>query len=308
MSKHLYWAYQSSQAINPTEEELKTFQNKYKKDYEQRELYEGEELEDKFRLNAWRSPLFSEITSVILAFEHQDTLRVQYITGLEKDLLQNFVNLVKTSFQDYILVHFDAEIVLPYLGVRLNSNGHLTAPHQNLAYMGLKSWNFTGLDIKQWYKGGGKYTFSLEEIAKILSINKEGIIPYEDEFTYYNSSDFDSLKSSAIKKVEVLSQIHRKLFGLNGLTTVLVEEKVENVEEYKPTDWLKELYNSKQFDDKVKDYLRGLKITKKDKPTVEKLVLAHYLEKVEVTAMNKAELQNINKDRTEQVNEFFKTL
>lgn len=257
-NKHLYWAYQSSQSINPTEEELKTFQNKYKKDYEQRELYEGEELEDKFRLNAWRSPMFSEITSVILAFEYQDTLRVQYITGTEKDLLQNFVNLIKTKFQGYNLVHFDAEIILPYLGVRLNTNGHLTPPHNDLKYQGhnFKPWNLTGLDIKQYYKGAGKYTFSLEEIAKILSINKEGIIPYEDEFTYHNSNDFDSLKSSAIKKVEVISQIHRKLFGLNSLTTILVEEQVKDVEEYKPTDWLKELYNANQFTLEIRDGLK----------------------------------------------------
>ena len=270
-NKHLYWAYQSSQSINPTEEDLKTFQNKYKKDYEQRELYEDEELEDKFRLNGWRNPLFSEVTSIILAFEHQDTLRVQYITGTEKDLLQNFVNLVKTKFQEYNLVHFDAEIVLPYLGVRLNSNGHITPPHNNLAYQGLKSWNFTGLDIKQWYKGGGKYTFSLEEIAKILSIDKEGIIPYEDEFTYYNSGDFESLKSSAIKKVEVLSQVHRKLFGLNELTTVLVEEQVKDVEEYKPTDWLKELYNANQFTLEIREGLKKQIFGGKKKPLKKEL-------------------------------------
>lgn len=280
-NKHLYWAYQSSQSITPSEEELKTFQNKYKKDYEQRELYEGGELEDKFRLNAWRSPMFSEITSIILAFEHQDTLRVQYITGTEKDLLQNFVNLVKTSFQDYILVHFDAEIVLPYLGVRLNSNGHLTTPHNNLIYQGhnFKPWNLTGLDIKQWYKGAGKYTFSLEEIAKILSIDKEGIIPYEDEFTYFNSNDFDSLKSSAIKKVEVLSQIHRKLFGLNSLTTVLVEEQVKDVEEYKPTDWLKELSAVKQMTLDIKEGLKAeffskKRTTKKEKEIAFELIRA----------------------------------
>lgn len=151
-NKHLYWSFQSSQTVKPTEEELKVFQEKYKKDFEQRELYEGEELEDKFRLNSWRNPIFNEIFSVILAFEHQDTLRIQYITGTEKDLLQNFMNLVKTKFQDYNLVHFDAEIILPYLGVRLNSNGHLTPPHNDLKYHNLKPWNFTGLDIKQYYK------------------------------------------------------------------------------------------------------------------------------------------------------------
>ena len=254
--KHLYWAFQSSQAKDPTEKELETFQRKYKKDFEQRTVYEGQELLDKFRLNGWRNPMYSEITSIILAFEHQGTLRVKYITGLEKDLLQNFVNLVKKEFQDYTLVHFDAEIVLPYLGVRLNKNGFLNAPHPNLKYHGLKSWNLSGLDIKEYYKGSGKYSFSLEDIGDILNINIEGIIPYEDEFTYFNSNDFKSLNDSAIKKIEVLSQIHRKLFELPELKTVLVEERVENVQEIKPTDWLKELHKANQFTLEIKEGLK----------------------------------------------------
>ena len=265
--KHLYWAFQSSQAKDPTEKELETFQRKYKKDFEQRTVYEGQELLDKFRLNGWRNPMYSEITSIILAFEHQGTLRVKYITGLEKDLLQNFVNLVKKEFQDYTLVHFDAEIVLPYLGVRLYKNGFLNAPHPNLKYHGLKSWNLSGLDIKEYYKGSGKYSFSLEDIGDILNINIEGIIPYEDEFTYFNSNDFKSLNDSAIKKIEVLSQIHRKLFELPELKTVLVEERVENVQEIKPTDWLKELHKANQFTLEIKEGLKQQIFGGKKKPT-----------------------------------------
>lgn len=265
-TKYLYWAFQSSQSLNPTEKEKKSFQRKYKKDFEQRELYEGEELDDKMRLNGWRNPMYSEITSIILGFEYQGTLRVKYITGSEKDLLQNFVNLVKKEFQDYILVHFDAEIVVPYLGVRLNTNGFINAPHPNLKYHGLKSWNQSGLDIKDYYKGFGKYSFSLEDIGDILNINTEGIIPYEDEFTYFNSNDFKSLNDSAVKKIEVLSQIHRKLFELPELETVIVEEKVENVVEEKPTDWLKELhFNGLTLD--VKEGLKQQLFGGKKKPT-----------------------------------------
>ena len=293
-SKHLYWGFQSTQTVKPTEEELKIFQEKYKKDFEQREVYEGAELEDKFRLNSWRNPIFNEIFSIILAFEHQDTLRIQYITGTEKELLQNFVNLISEKFQDYTLVHFDAEIVLPYIGVRLNSNGHLNVPHKDLKYHNLKPWNFTGLDIKQYYKGGGKYTFSLEQIAKILSIDKEGIIPYEDEFTYFNSNGFETLKSSAIKKVEVLSQIHRKLFGLSTLTTVIVEEKVDNVEEYKQSV-LETLRKNGIFNDTIKQQLKEtlVNMLEEEKQHVIDIVVAHYQAKGDKVAVKKQKLKEV---------------
>jgi len=279
--KVLYWSYQSSQTVVPTDKELQLFQNKYKKDYQQRELYEDEELEDKFRLNAWRNPLFSAITSIIIGFEHNGELRVKYIIGTEVDLLQNFVNLVKTQFQEYNLVHFDAEIVLPYIGVRLDANSHLNPPHPDLKYKGLKSWNLSGFDLKQYYKGAGRYSFSLEEIASILNIDKEGIIPYEDEFTYYNSENFEALKISAIKKIEVLSQTHRKLFELTPLKTLLVEQKVKDVEPVKPVNFLQELYKSQAMTLEIRagleEQLKKKKLTKRDREIVREMILGVYI-------------------------------
>lgn len=280
-NKYLYWAFQSSQSLNPTEKELELFKIKYKEDYEFDVVFEGDELLDKFRLNAWRSPIYSSITSIILAYENGDEMRVKYITGSEKDLLQNFANLLKNSFQEYTLVSFDSEILLPFIGLRLHKNGFISSLHNDLRFQGLKSWNFTGIDLKSYYKGGGKYNFSLKEIAYILDIDSDGIINYRDEFSYVNSGDNESLKSSAVKQVEVMSEIWRKLNNLPKLNTVLVEEKVENVEVQAPKDWLKELhYNGLTLD--VKEGLKqqifgGKKPTKKEKEHLFTIIRGVYL-------------------------------
>lgn len=262
--RHLYWALQSSQTLNPTEKQLELFQRKYKENFEQRTVYEGQELLDKYRLNGWRNPLFSEITSIILAFEHEGTLRVKYIQGTEADLLQNFVNLLRSSFQDYKLVHFDAGIVLPYVVVRLLKNG-LKTPHNDLSYLNKRPWDLSGVDIKQYFKGAGDYSYSLEEIAYILNIDCEGIIPYEDEFNYYEIGDLESLNNSAVKKIEVLSKIHRKLNNFEDLETVVVKEVVKDILEEKPKDFLKELY----YNGMTEEVKQGLKqqIFSKKKPT-----------------------------------------
>jgi hypothetical protein len=278
-TKYLYWAFQSSQIEAPKEDLKKLFQNKYKKDFEKRELFEDEELDLKFRLNGWRNALFSQVTSIILGFESKGTLRVKYIEGSEKDLLQNFVNLVRNQFQDYTLVHFDAGIVLPYMGVRLQKNGFINSPHLGLKYQGYRPWDLKGLCIKQYFKGAGDYSYSLEEIGHILNVDSEGIIPYEDEFTFYASGRLEELNNSAIKKIEVLSQVHRILFQLPQLETVIVKETVVDVVEDKPTDWLKELSNLKQLTPEIKEGLKlqvfnKARISKKDKEIIFELIRA----------------------------------
>lgn len=282
-NKFLYWAIQSSQLTNPTEQELELFQIKYKEDYEQDIVYQGEELLEKFRLNSWRNPLWSPITSIILAYENGEEMRVKYITGEEKDLLQTFCNILRNRFQEYTLVNFDSEILLPFLGARLHKNNFISSPHQNLKYQGnIRSWNFSGVDLKAYYKGGGKYSFSLKEIAYLLNINSQGTINYRDEFSYFESGNFEVLKRSAIKQVEVIAEIWRKLNNLPKLQTVLVEDAVKDVEEEKPKDWLKELYYKNEMTSEIKEGLRqqifgGKKVSKKEKEKLFEIIRGTYV-------------------------------
>lgn len=309
-NKTLYWSFQSSQLLNPTDTELEIFQRKYKKDFEQRTLFEGNELIEKFRLNGWRNALFSEVTSIILAFEYQGTLRVKYITGIEKDLLQNFVNIVKNDFKEYQLVHFDAGIVLPYIGVRLQKNGFINSPHIGLKYQGCRPWDLKGLDIKQYFKGAGDYSYSLEEIGYILNISSDGIIPYEDEFTCYNSEDFESLNNSAIKKIELLSKIHRILLELPQLETVVVKEKVEAVEEVKSVNFLALLWESQAMTLEVRvgleKQLKKKKLTKRDREIVREIILGVYCQNdfINGTLDSKATIEK----KTKEVDKFLETI
>lgn len=284
-NKIVYWGFQSSQAFEPSEQDLKSFQRKYKKDFETRELYEGQELEDYFRLSAWRNPRYSKITSIILGYEHQGILRVKYIEGEEKDVLQTFVNILKNDLGNYTLAHFDSQIVLPYIGIRLKRNGWLKEPHKDLKYSDpikmIKHWDLTGIDLKQVYDGAGRYRSSIEDIADDLGLSHEGIINYDDEFTYYNSGNFEALKTSAIRKVEVLANIHRSLLELPQIEAVLIEERVANVEEQKPTNWLEALYRENTFTDQIKKGLReqikGNKILVRDKKNLMTILRGVYI-------------------------------
>lgn len=279
--KHLYWAFQSTQIEEPSSEKLERFQNKYKKDFETREVYVGEELEEKYKLNSWRNPMFSKIIGVVLGYEHKGTLRVKYIFGEEKDVLISFVNLLTNKFQDYQLCHYDSEIVLPYLNVRLNSNGFFKEPHQDLKYRKLRPWDLTAFDIKQFYKGAGNYSFSLKDITHILNIDSSKVIDVEDEFLYYNLDGEEELKNSAIQQVEVLSKIYNTLNNLPILDTVLIKERVEDVEIEEPKNWLEVLYRENKLTEEVKNgiksNIKGKKMLVRDKKNLRTILLGAYI-------------------------------
>lgn len=279
-AKYIYLAFQSSQNFEPTSQELLSFQRKYKKNFETRELYEGEELQEQYRLRGWKSPRYSQIVSIILAFEHEGELKVRFITGSEIDLFTELNNVLRKS-QDYILVNFESQIVLPYLGIRMARAGFINPVHSGLSYRKLRPWDLKSVDLQQYYDGAGNYKSSIKDIADDLHLNSEDIIEIEDEFVYYNTGDFEALKKSAIQKVEVMSQAHRLLLELPALQTVLVEEQVKDVVEERPLDWAKELFRTKKLTKEIKEglieQLKKKKMLKKDKEILHDILSSIYL-------------------------------
>ena len=267
-TKYLYFSFQSSQNFEPNSNELASFQRKYKKDFKTRELYEGEELSYEYRIRGWKHPRYSHIISMILAFEVEDKLRIKYITGKEIDILMEFNNILRKS-QDYEIVSFDNQIILPFLGIRMARNAMFNANHIGIRYKNCRPWDVKAIDFQQYYDGAGNYKSSLKDIAEDLGLGFDDIVEIEDEFTFYNVGDLETLKKSAIQKVEVISKAHRLLLDLPKLETVLIEERVEAVVEEKPKNILLELYNdnsiSKESAEVIKEKIGKKKLTKKDK-------------------------------------------
>lgn len=159
-NKALYWKLQSinnTDMIEVGSDEFNIYREKFKKNFETRELMSEEETLIHYTYNAWRNPLFSKIYSLTLAFVDGETLRVKYLTGSEKDLLQTFLNEVKGEyFKEFQLVHSDAEYMLPYLGTRLDIHGFRTSLPKDLQYKGLRPWNLSGCSVRDYYQGDRK--------------------------------------------------------------------------------------------------------------------------------------------------------
>ena len=314
MSKHLYWKLQSinnTDMIEVGSDEFNIYREKFKKNFETRELMSEEETLIHYNYNAYKNPLFSKIYSLTVAFVDKGILRVKYITGEEKDLLQTFLNELKSDFfKEFQLVHSDAEYMLPYLGTRLDIHGFRTSIPKDLIFKGLKSWNLTGFSVRDHYQGAGAYKHSLKEIAWVYGL-KTNYIELADEFNHYRKGGFDILKDSAVDEIKTVANIHRILIGEEIVEEVsVVEQKVESVEEVKPTNFLALLYESQAMTLEVRagleKQLKKKKLTKRDREIVREVILGVYLQNDFINGQqdSKATIEK----KIKEVDEFLNTI
>lgn len=313
-NKALYWKLQSinnTDMIEVGSDEFNIYREKFKKNFETRELMSEEETLIHYTYNAWRNPLFSKIYSLTLAFVDGETLRVKYLTGSEKDLLQTFLNEVKGEyFKEFQLVHSDAEYMLPYLGTRLDIHGFRTSLPKDLQYKGLRPWNLSGCSVRDYYQGAGVYKHSLKEIAWVYGLKTDYIEP-SDEFNLYKKGDFDVLKFSAVNEIHILANVHRLMMGENAVNELsIAEQKVEAVEEVKPTNFLALLFESQAMTLEVRNglekQLKKKKLTKRDREVVREIILGVYLQNDFIN--NNQDTKAVIEKKTKEVDEFLNTI
>jgi len=301
---NIYWKLQS---VNQTDEleidskEYELYREHYKKDYDTRELMTVQETVEHYRLHAWKNPLFSRIFSLTVAIVEDNIVKIIYYTGAEKDLIQTFLNtLKKERFKDYLVTHFGAEYILPYLGTRMDKNGIRTTIPAGLQYKNMKSWNLVGCCVRNYYSGAGNYKNSLKELAWIYGLETSFIEPV-DEFTYYRTGQLKELRDSAVDEIYTLVNVHRLMVGENTVEDFTCNELfVESVEEVKQPI-LTKLFESKNFNQEVKEYLVSLNLkTEEDKINTIKIILANYQTKKDKVA--------VKKEKEKEVTDFINSL
>lgn len=270
---YIYWSLQKtnvSDSLEPGSKEYEMYRQHYKKDFENRILMSEEETLEHYKKFAYKNPLFSRIYSLTLAFENAGQLRVKYFTGNERDLIMTFLNTLKDShFSDYGVVHYDAEVILPYLGTRMAVNKIKTAIPPQLQYQNMRPWNLLGTCVRNYFQGAGLYKNTLKEIAWIYGIEAD-YIDFQDEFTAYQDGHFEELEHSAVNQIKTLANVHRSLIGEELLEDVVVgREHVQGVEEKEESNVLKEIYEANSITPalkaKIKKLCIGKRLTKKDK-------------------------------------------
>lgn len=296
-------------SINIESKEFKLFRKKIR-DKETDELPSIEDTISEYNRVAGLKMTYNKVVCISVGAVKEGKLYLKSYTGDEKIVIESFYK--KTQEYNYIagmnVIFYD----LPTIRVNALRHGdiilNLPDKYNDSAK---KEWELKSvIDLMNYFKGSHYMNSSLDEISEHLGLpssKEDGIDGSQVSKVYYEggiSAIEKYCKRDVLNCVNIFQKFQFKEPYLEFIDVDLLN--VPEVTEEQPI--LTKLFKTKQFNDEVKDYLKSLKITKKDKPTVEKLVLSHYLEIIDVMAQNKKELTETNKQRTEEVKEFFKTL
>ena len=257
-----------------------------------------------------RAPIYKEfakVVSVSYGRVVEGILKVKKVTGTEKEIIETLFKDVETFVGGgvkFLGVFSGKQFDIPFISYRAIVNDIPLINSFDIG--GIPVWNIKHLiDVQDILRGTSSTTLSLEGVCASFNIPspKDGEVVASNVNDMFWAGEIDKIAEYNAKDVLATCNAFCKYLRIPQ-----VEMKIVGEDEIEKTPILTKLYNSKQFNEEVKTYLRGLKIAKKDKPTVQKLILAHYKEQIDVMSQKKKELTEINRQRTEEIQEFFKTL
>jgi len=298
-----------SKELDINSKEFELFQKKTR-NKETDELLPDDEVAEHYNKRAALKMCYTKIVSIGVGFIKDGEVHIKALEGDEESLLKQFCTIAN-SF-DYVSGANILAYDLPMVAV--NGMKYFDVPEtlvDRFITSGKKPWELKSVvDLMDIFRGTHYANTSVDEMCYHFDIpspktDLDGSMVSNE----YWENGLEKINKYVKEDVFASVNIFKKMRFERPFETFIDKNYNVNIEPFvEEQPILTQLYNSKQFNEEVKDYLRGLKIAKKDKETVEKLVLAHYLEKIEVTAMNKDELKKINESRTEEVTKFFKTL
>lgn len=274
------------------------------------ELPTHEETVKSYKDKAALFPEFGKIVCISIGYINGEEIVTKSFVGEEVDILREAVKAIKGTGR--MLVYHNSAFDVPFIRKRWFING---LPYQDFikSDSGLKPWDAEKMliDTMILWKGFSFTNTSLDELAMCFNIpsSKSGEVTGANVGDAYFAGKIDAIAEYCEKDVAVLGNIIRKWKG-DGLLEH-VSKSGQKTEEVDQT-LLQELYNTKNFStdfqERLKKQLKERKMLKKEIKTVEKLLLSHYLDKVEITSFNKKEIETSNKEREKEIKEFIKTL
>lgn len=141
--------------------------------------------------------------------------RTKSIIGEEKQLLEEFNDLIKTHFSNPAFVfcgHNIKEFDIPYMCRRMLING-INIP-EKLQLFGRKPWEIPHLDtLELWKFGDYKHYTSLKLLTHVLNIPspKEDIDGSEVRSVYYNEKNINRIAKYCERDVVAVAQIFLRM-------------------------------------------------------------------------------------------------
>lgn len=239
--------------------------------------------EENIKLYNTKAALFAEwgkIVCISAGFIHNGELHIKSFIGEEKEILVNFINLVKSTgrmLAGHNVISFD----IPYIRKRFFINGlsdYLSDKQGCDVYM--KPWLLDDaiFDTMVAWKGSAFVNTSLEELAMVFNIPTSKDNCHGNEVTeFYYSGRIAEIKTYCEKDVAVVANVLRVWKGDLILEPIIREEVVvEEISLLKKLNSNKAIYAAEL--EEIKAILSKTKLSKKDKEMAFDLIKASLAE------------------------------
>lgn len=249
------------------------------RDKETNELQSTEENIKAYKNKAALNAEWGKIVCISVGYIHNEELHIKSFTGEEKEILTNFVNLVKSSgrmIAGHNVIGFD----VPYIRKRFFINGlkdYLTEGQGNDVYT--KPWLLDDsiFDTMVAFKGSGYYNTSLDELAMVFNIPSSKSEYHGNQVgELYYSGGIKEIAKYCEGDVAVVANLLRVWKGDCILEPILRDVEIEE----QPI--LSKLYKASEISEedrkKIESLIKKKKPTKKDKEILEDMLTSIYID------------------------------
>ena len=225
-------------------------------------------------------PEWGKIACISVGFIHDNELHIKSFIGEERQILQDFIIMVKSTGRS--LVFHNAEFDIPYIRKRWFINRLLTDEYLSEAQgndVGVKVWDLEKSvhDTMKWWKGSTFANTSLDELAMCFNIPSSKTIMHGNETSkYFYEDKIKTLQEYCEADVSVLANLVRVWKGDSILEPIIRQDLI--VEE---APLLQRIYKAEFIDEttknSIKEKLSKKKLTKKDKEYLEDILTSLYV-------------------------------
>jgi len=279
-----------------------------------------EELSDLWERNAALYAEFSQVCAVSLTSMGKKGLVCKEFYGKdEKRLLEalskSLDGMIAHNKEYRLIGHAAKYFDYPFLGKRFIING-LDIPIA-LDATDSKPWLQANLCSNElWKLGGTGSGSSLQALCTALNVpvSKVDLVGDEVGAAFYRG-EYQRIgrycSYDTIADYNVLRRFKKEIiFDFEDVTYITAYTDDMQIEEEATVPILQALFVFKRFSDEMKEELKVIlkDATADEKAGVEKILIAHYVDKVDVMDMDKKEKETTNKIRIEEVKEFISSL
>jgi hypothetical protein len=281
--------------------EFELFQKKTR-NKETDELLPDNEVVEQYNKRAALKMCYTKIVSVGVGFIKGGEVHIKALEGDEESLLKQFCTIAN-SF-DYVCGANILAYDLPM--VAANGMRYFDVPEtlvDRFLTSGKKPWNLDRcLDLMDIFKGTHYANTSLDEMCYHFDITSpktdlDGSMVSNE----YWENGLEKINTYVKKDVFANVNIFKKMRFEQPFETFIDKNVLTIVESFiEEQPILTKLHSTKQFNEEIKDYLRGLSLQTEDKANLKKIILANY--------QSKGDRVGVKKEKEKEVNEFIDSL